>query len=60
MTHGTTQAHQPTRRLRRTACAAALALALTVAPRHPVLAGASVPPPVPDPLEVPAGHRVFL
>jgi Protein of unknown function (DUF3455) len=60
MTHGNTQAHQTTRRLRLTACAAALAMALTVARLHPVLAGEIVPPPVPNTLEVPAGNQVFL
>jgi Protein of unknown function (DUF3455) len=60
MKHGNTPAHQTTRRLRLTACAAALAMAFTVALLQAVLAGEIVPPPVPDALKVPAGNQVFL
>lgn len=53
------QAQQTPRRLPRIACAAALAVVFTVSLLQLVHADESVPLPVPDTLEVPAGNQLF-
>ena len=52
--------NQTTRCILLIACAAALAVAFTVALRQPAHADDVTPPPVPGNIEVPAGNKAFL
>ena len=51
---------QTTRGILLTACAAALAVALTISPPQPAHAGGVVPPPAPSNIQVAAGNKAFL
>jgi len=52
--------NQTTRRILRTACATALAVAFTVSLSQPAHANQIIPPPVPDNVQVPPGNKTFL
>jgi hypothetical protein len=52
--------HQSTRRILRSACATALAVAFTVSLSQPAHADPVTPPSVPPDIQVPAGNKAFL
>ena len=60
MKHGKTSEHQSIRRILRSACATALAVAGTVALPQPAHAHHVTPPPVPANIDVQQGNKAFL
>ena len=60
MKHCNVPGNQTTRRILRTAWAAALAVAFTVSLSQPAHANQVTPPPVPDNIQVPPGNKAFL